>query len=66
MKAIKNPHFFSIEYHSQYYNLDDSCENKKCGQACKWELDIAGRCNKRGECTLDYNNLGCEMNGKNL
>ena len=47
-----------------FVNIDDSCDNKKCGQACNWELDVAGRCDKKGKCSLDYSNLGCQVNGK--
>ena len=45
---------------------DDSCENKLCGQACNWQLDVAGRCDKRGKCSLDYNHLGCQIDGMGI
>ena len=59
MEIALNIHIISIY-------KDDSCENKLCGQACNWQLDVAGRCDKGGNCSLDYKHLGCSIHGMEI
>jgi len=39
------------------------CDGKKCGDSC-FVGDMGGQCNAKLECSFDYQNLGCVIEGK--
>jgi len=38
----------------------DPCDGKTCGEMCIIGAHTAGQCDVSGECSFDYNNLGCD------
>merc|ERR1712066_600968 len=57
-------------YSSAPYNYlgcaSNPCKGKNCGDTCIVGGDMAGMCSWDGQCSFEYNNLGCEPESATL